>query len=104
MRLTLDIDGKDEKTRMKVRDIMWTLRQQFEKHDIEVYATERGYHFVVYDTGLSFEQVLELRNILGDDENRVKLDKELFKKPKQVLFTEKNGHQRTLIPWDWVKV
>lgn len=102
MRLTLDIDGKDEKTRLKVAEIMRALRQQFERHDIEVYATKRGFHFIVYDTGLTFDQILELRNILGDDQNRIKLDRELFEKPKQVLFTEKNGHQRILIEWDWV--
>lgn len=104
MRLTLDIDGSDPETHSKALKLYDTLKAQFLRHDIEMYKTKRGYHLVVYDTGLTYEQVLQLRELLGDDKNRIKLDTELFKKPKQVLFTEKNGHQRTLIEWDWVKI
>lgn len=103
MRLTLDIDGDDDRTRNKVIEIHRLLKKKFDKHDMELYKTRRGYHLIVYDTELSFSEVIRLRELLGDDKNRIKLDEELIKKPKQVLFTKKDGHQRTLIPWDWVK-
>lgn len=103
MRLTLDIDGNDDKTRKKVDVLCRLLIKKFDNHDMEIYKTRRGYHLIVYDTGLTFKEVLKLRGLLGDDKNRIKLDEELIKKPKQVLFTEKNGYQRTLIEWDWVR-
>lgn len=99
MRLTLDIDDTSDKI---IGELVKMLEAGFGGHDIEIYKTIKGYHLIVYDTGLTYAQVLKLREFLGDDKNRIKLDKELTDKPKQVLFTVKNGHQRQIMTKDGV--
>ena len=96
MRLTIDVDTKTEPN---IRRIIRLLKS-FKHCENEVYETTRGFHIIIYDTGLSFSQVLSIRQMYGDDKARIKLDEELFFKPKQVLFTSKNGIQRKLVSLD----
>lgn len=49
----------------------------------------RGFHFIVRDLKISFEESLRLRELCGDDKNRIWIDKNTQHKPKQILWTKK---------------
>lgn len=55
----------------------------------EIYRTRRGFHIIWKDLPITFEQSLRYRKLIGDDKNRIALDKDCPEKPKQVLFTKK---------------
>jgi hypothetical protein len=52
-----------------------------------------GFHIIVRNTGLNFQQILTLRHLLNDDEQRLKFDSEINQKPKSILFRKKNGRE-----------
>jgi hypothetical protein len=62
-------------------------------------ASGRGWHLKAHGLKIDFEKCLLLRAFLGDDEVRVSLDRERLAKPKQVLWTVKNGMPAT----EWVE-
>ncbi len=94
MRLTLDID---DTSKDRVENITFNLKQMFPNSRGELYETKHGFHIIVYGTGLPFAKVIKLREKLGDDKRRILLDKELVKKPLNVLFSMKDGYQRKKI-------
>ena len=58
----------------------------------------KGYHLIVSGLPISFQQAIEIRRWLGDDQQRIKFDLQHKNqsKPKQILFTKK-GKKR--IKW-----
>lgn len=55
----------------------------------EIYRTRRGFHCIWKDLPITWEQSFRYRKIIGDDRNRIYLDKSCPEKPKQVLFDSK---------------
>jgi hypothetical protein len=103
MRITLDYDQNNREGLIKVYNAVDVLERAFGEDNVEIYQTRRGYHVIAHNTGLNFTQVLIMRALLGDDRNRIKLDKELHDKPKQVLFSWKSGFFRKKITKEELK-
>ena len=85
MRVTIDLDDTNGLELLKV---FYNLR--YTGAEVEVYRTTRGYHIIAYGLPITQEQSLEIREILGDDRNRIRLDRVADQKPKQILWTHKN--------------
>lgn len=85
MRVTIDLDYDDPEY---AKGLLERLRQMFGNAYIR--KTRRGYHLKSY-TSLGLDEALEVRKMLGDDPVRVRLDRMRLKKPKQILWTWKEG-------------
>jgi len=86
MRVTIDIDGNAFRC---VRAFFW-LKYLFEKVFIRRSAF-RGWHIVAFTKIKDFSVILLVRRVLGDDVTRIEFDEERLMKPKQVLWTCKDG-------------
>ena len=86
MRVTIDLDSRDWLPAVR---IFYLLKYFFGNAYIR--RTRRGYHLKAY-APISYEESLRLRQALGDDPVRVKLDSERCRKPKQILWTMKEKH------------
>jgi hypothetical protein len=91
----LDVDAPSELNLLKT---YFNTRHIFGRID-EIRRSSRGhgYHIIVRHTNLNFRQILRLRHLLNDDEQRLKFDAEADKKPKSILFRVKNGCQVELL-------
>jgi hypothetical protein len=87
MRVTIDIDTKGKEAGEAFRKL-----SEITKGLIEIWETRRGFHFIVRGLPISFEESLRIREECGDDPLRLRLDREMGDKPKQVLWTVKDGH------------
>jgi hypothetical protein len=85
MRLTIDLDTGGWLRCM----ILWSMFQYIYGRCYWRYSAKRGYHIKVH--GLKPEEVMKWRQIY-DDEARIRFDDECYMKPKQILWTEKDGH------------
>jgi hypothetical protein len=88
MRVTVDIDAKGKEAKeafIKLSEIT--------KESPEIWETQRGFHFIVRGLPISFEESLKIREECGDDPLRLRLDREMGDKPKQVLWSVKNGFE-----------
>jgi len=88
MRVTIDLDSKSN------FKFMWTLIKGLAlirkpPEMIRLSASGRGYHFIWRGLNITQEQAYLYRRIIGDDKNRIRLDKLSTKRVKQVLFTKK---------------
>ncbi len=97
MRLTLDLDNCTFREVLNKLDmVLWF----FPHKRVEFWLSSRkGYHIIVYDTGLTFEEALELRKELGDDPKRVEIDEKRFSQGLccNVLFNSKqNGLHKSI--------
>lgn len=55
----------------------------------EIWRTSKGYHLIWRGLDISTEESYRRREMLGDDPNRIRLDKSSPKRIGQVLFSEK---------------
>lgn len=87
MRCTVDCDFKVDAVSMLNRMIDET------KQLPEIWLSPRGqgFHFIAYGLDCSFEETLKMRERIGDDYLRIKIDRERCEtgKPLQVLWTKK---------------
>jgi len=89
MRITIDIDGKGRKEKLKLIMAFYNLKYLGGRVYVRKSAS-RGYHVKAHGFKIPFEKTIPLRLYLGDDENRVSLENK-EKKPKNVLWTVKGG-------------
>lgn len=86
MRITIDLDTQSAidffRTLLKA---YWHLRLL---PDL-VRKTRKGFHIIYRDLPVSRNTVFCFRKILGDDTNRIRLDKASKKRIEQVLFYKK---------------
>lgn len=95
MRITVDLD---EPSALEVIKAYYNLAYLArltgaEKPQIRISASGRGVHIKAHGFRLSDEDIEVIRRWLGDDEARIYFDRRRLLKPKQVLFTEKNGRR-----------
>lgn len=94
----MDLDFQDEEERdsgeakEKVREVCDRIKKEFGRHP-KIHKTRKGYHIFIGGLRMSFEESLEWRKKLSDDEKRIFFDTESEFKPKQILFTRKDGHE-----------
>jgi hypothetical protein len=91
MRVTLDLDSAGTE---KFRRAFWTLyRETGRVPEVRVSAGGRGFHLIVRDLPITFEESLRLRKLCGDDPQRIRFDEESWRegwvKPKQILWRKK---------------
>lgn len=86
MRVTIDIDDKSHRACLDAIKIGCL---KIMKSPNYVRRTRRGWHIVWGGCNISFKDSLKLREEIGDDPNRIRLDKISKKKLPQVLFSKK---------------
>jgi len=93
MRVTVDLDSHGMLDLLKAYYNMRCITD-----DVEVFRTNRGYHVIGYGLDGTQQQAEDVRVLLGDDANRIRLDAMQIVKPKQILWTHKNMKaSRTMI-------
>ena len=87
MRCTVDCDFKVDAVSMLIKMIDET--QQVP--EIWLSPRGKGFHFISYGLDCSFEDTLKMRERIGDDHLRIKIDRARADtgKPLQVLWTKK---------------
>lgn len=100
MRISIDFDGKSS---FDIGLILLKGLFYFRKLPEKTRNTERGVHIIYRDIATDEANSLKYRRLLGDDENRVRLDRMATKKPKQILFTEKEVICQGFIHRNWIK-
>lgn len=94
MRVTIDIDERDL---VRLGKIIAFFRKNYGIiPEVRVSSSGRGFHVIAYGLDISYEESLKIRKMLGDDANRVMLDESILK-PKQVLFSVKNGKKSRVL-------
>lgn len=86
LRVTIDIDTDNPIT------LFITLLKGVlvcKRFPYKVRKTGKGYHIVFRGLKIDEETMYKYRMLIGDDENRIKLDMDAKKRIKQVLFSEK---------------
>jgi hypothetical protein len=95
MRVTVDIDGTGFLSRMRVV-IDWLALKAISRGAQYGRRSARGkFHLKCHYLRISFRTSLLLRLLLGDDKMRVKLDIRRTRKPKQILWSEKDHKPAT---------
>ena len=92
MRLSLDLDHVTEEEAMLTAESVFIVLGVMP----DVWETRKGFHIETEDIGLTFEESLSLRFILGDDLIRIKCDLERYKEGRAVdfLFETRRGRRR----------
>jgi len=90
MRVTVDLDTAATLPMLSAYYNLKTITD-----DVEVYRTNRGYHIVGYGLPITQDDAIDIRQLLGDDANRIHLDEVAAKggcaKPMQILWSHKHG-------------
>jgi len=95
MRLTVDIDGTGFLSRMNVV-VDWFILKVISRGAQYGRRSAGGkFHLKCHYLKISFKTSLFLRLLLGDDKRRVKFDMRRTKKPKAILWTEKDHKPAT---------
>ncbi len=89
MRITIDLDEPDNLEIQMCYYNLWFITKI--KPFIRLSASGRGVHLKVHGVREGELVVNDIRRMLGDDAIRVKFDEERLAKPKQVLWTKKDG-------------
>lgn len=92
MRLTLDWDNISfDVLLQRIRVLRHFYPSQ--KMQVERSSGGKGYHAVIFDATKSFKEQINLREKFWDDEKRIAIDRQRWKKgvPASILFTEKRG-------------
>lgn len=90
MRVTIDIDSHN------VLSLSWTLLKGIvicRRIPFYFRKTHKGFHIAWRGLNISQDTMFKYRHIIGDDENRIKLDRERKKTIRQVMFTEKSVYK-----------
>jgi hypothetical protein len=91
MRVTLDYDGTGFLSKMRVVT-SWLVLRALSRGDHWGRRSAGGkFHLKCHGLRISFRTSLFLRLLLGDDKVRIRLDMRRVKKPKAILWSEKNG-------------
>lgn len=85
MRVTVDIDSKNPIVLAIAIIKGIILCRNFP----QIEKSRRGFHLIWYGLNIDENKMLLYRKLIGDDENRIRLDSLSDKRIKQVLFTEK---------------
>jgi len=91
MRVTIDIDGTGFLSRMRVVIDWFTLKIISRGAQYGRRSANGKFHLKCHYLRISFKTSLFLRVLLGDDRMRIRFDIRRMKKPKAVLWSEKNG-------------
>jgi hypothetical protein len=88
MRVTIDLDSKNPFI------LFWVLLKGLcickkLPDSIRKSPNKKGYHIIWSGLNITENQMLRYRRLIGDDENRIKLDSSSKKRVKQILFTKK---------------
>ena len=90
MRATIDIDGTGFLSKMRVVIDWLVLKAISRGAQYGRRSARRKFHLKCHGLQISFRTSLLLRLLLGDDKVRIRLDMRRMKKPKQILWTEKD--------------
>lgn len=90
MRITIDIDGTGFLSKMNVVVDWFILKAISRGAQYGRRSAGRKFHLKCHGLPISFKVSLFIRILLGDDRMRVKLDMRRMKKPKAILWTEKD--------------
>lgn len=90
MRITIDIDGIGFLSRMRVVIDWLALKAISRGAQYGRRSARRKFHLKAHYLSISFRTSLLLRLLLGDDKRRVRFDMRRTKKPKQILWSEKD--------------
>jgi len=91
MRVTLDIDGTGFYSKMKVTVAWITLRCLSRGNQYGRRSAGGKFHLKAHGLKISFRTSIVIRLILGDDKMRIRFDLRRQLKPKQSLWTKKDG-------------
>lgn len=89
MRLTIDLDNPSNLSIQKCYYNLWNITKI--QPQLRISSSKKGVHLKVHGLINNEELITSIRKTLGDDEVRVKFDTERIAKPKQVLWTVKDG-------------
>jgi len=92
MRLSLDLDHVTEEEALLTAESVFVVLGVYP----DVWETRKGFHIETEDIGLTVEESLSLRFLLGDDLIRIKCDLERYKEGRAVdfLFQTRRGRRR----------
>ena len=85
MRVTVDLDSPSQ---LKLLKVYYNLRR-FGDVEIRRSAGGQGYHLLVYNLSITYDDSLKIRAMLGECETRLKFDSEKNLKMKQILWRAK---------------
>jgi len=88
VRVTVDIDGGV----LNLLKAFFTMKYYFGNCYVRRSPSGRGWHLMSFTPIKDFDKILQIRRALGDDEARIHFDEKRLKKPKQVLWTVKDGN------------
>ena len=91
MRVTIDIDGRSRKDRLKLIMAYYNLKYLGGRVYVR-YSARKGFHLKAHGFRVPFEKTIPLRLYLGDDPIRASLESKP-KKSKNVLWTVKGGDE-----------
>ncbi len=94
MRIPLDLDRITFNAFMRKLRLVKIMFPQ-KKIQAEKSAGRQGYHITVFQACKSFDEALQMRHWLGDDQKRIMHDSVNFRRGicSQVLFDKKNGQE-----------
>jgi len=92
MRLSLDLDYVTEEEALLTAESVYVVIGVRP----DVFQTSKGYHIETDDIGLTFNEQISLRFILGDDLLRIRRDLDRWKEDKATdfLFNTRRGKRR----------
>lgn len=93
MRISCDLDNPSYLKVLTSYYNLWFITKK--KPQIRKSASGKGFHIRVFGSKLPVEEILQIRESLGDDELRIRFDREKESEPFDVLFSMKNGKYAT---------
>lgn len=91
MRISLDYDGTGFISKFKTTGAWLVLRIISRGAQYGRKSSDSGYHLKAHGLKLSFRLSLFMRILLLEDKKRSKFDMTRLKKPKQIMWTHKDG-------------
>jgi len=92
-RVTIDLDNPSWLRVVSTYFNLWYMTGV--RPQIRRSASGEGFHIKTHGFNGSFDNMIKIRELLGDDELRVRFDTEKVAEPTQVLFTMKNNKKAT---------
>lgn len=91
MRVTIDIDNNGFLGKIHLTYAMLALRLMSRGNAYCRRSANKRFHVKCHGLRISFRTSLFMRFLLMDDDTRIRKDVERLKKPKQILWTHKDG-------------